>query len=323
VSDLARLRAAKLGEEMATSIVTSFPLVRICDIPEIVKPEWLVDGLLPRFPEGSAGYLFAPSKGRKSMLIMDIAISVATGTSVLGTFAVKRSGTAVLFFAEDPKGETSRRAHRLARGRGIAMPDNVLLIDLPRLAIDDQEQQDRLAATLMAVPNLEFVAFDPMIRLHTRNDNKAEEIGPIHTFLRGLSRSLPGTVVLLAHHTNHEGGARGSTDYTAFGDFNLFARKKDRHTTEVHNVELRGAPPGRPFRYQIADGSTDAGPTMRLVHAWIEDDDQDRTVALEQEVIAFKAMNPTARGRDCQAHLRTLGVKFGNTEFWSTWKADR
>jgi hypothetical protein len=300
----------------------TFPLVAVRDIPEIVAQEWLIEGLLPRFPsDGAAGYLFGPAKGRKSLLLSDLALSVATGTKALGKFEVKHTGTAVGFFAEDPKGETSRRIHRIARARGVEVPGNLHLINTPSIAIDSPVDQERLHNTLTAIPDLALVWLDPMVRLHRVNDNRAEELGPIHTFLRTLARACPSAVFVLAHHTNHEGGARGSTDYPAFGDFNLYCRKKDQLTTEITAIENRGGPPGKPFQFQVQDGGTDAGPTLALVASDLnEDSDQEHDMAVEQTIIAFRHSNPGASTREGKAHLRALGLKVGSDKFWSLWK---
>ncbi|HEY2749557.1 MAG TPA: AAA family ATPase [Polyangia bacterium] len=120
---------------------STFNLIAVRDIPEIVTQEWLIKGLVPRFPDdGTAGYIFAPAKFRKSMVLADWALSVSSGTPALGKFEVQHTGSVVGFFAEDPKGETSRRIHRMARARGIAVPPNLHLIDAPAIAIDSIER---------------------------------------------------------------------------------------------------------------------------------------------------------------------------------------
>jgi hypothetical protein len=281
---------------------------------------------LPRFPEGAAGYVFGPAKARKSLLLADMALSVATGTPALGRYAIGHQGTVVGFFAEDPKGETSRRIHRMARGRGIEVPANLHLINTPAIAVDSEEHQGRLMATLQAIPDLSMVFLDPMVRLHRVNDNRAEEIGPIHTFLRLLSRSCPAAVFVLAHHANKEGDSRGSTDYNAFGDFNIYSRKKDQLTTEIVNIENRGGPPGKPFKFTVEDGFLEGqGPTMKLVADDLDEerDAEERGTALEQAIIAFRSSNPTATVRDGKKHIKSLGLKVSSDEFWTIWKGVR
>lgn len=302
-----------------------FPLIRVCDIPEIVTQEFLIEGLIPRYPnDGTAGYLFAPEKARKSLLLADLSLSVATGTPALGRWEVNRPGAVVGFFAEDPKGETSRRVHRLARGRGVEVPANLLLLDLPALAIDSIEHQTKLTATLKSVPDLALVFLDPMVRLHTINDNHANEIGPIHTFLRGLARSLPGTVFLLAHHLNHNGGARGSTDYPAFGDFNLYGRKADDLTTEITKIENRGGAPIKGFRFTVEDGAADDGATMRLLPTDLDDAAplEQKTSAVEATIRDMRRAEPLLTGREAIDRLRSMGIKFSTSTFWDSWRAN-
>lgn len=307
---------------MKGTTVEPLQLVAIRDVPEILNQEWLVEGLIPRFEEGSAGYFFGAPKVKKSLLLSEIALSVTSGQKVMNRFSVNRTGAAVGFFAEDPKSETSRRIHRLARGKGIDVPPNLYLIDVPGLAIDDAKQQRALAATLHSVPDLVLVWLDPMVRLHTVNDNKAEELGPIHTFLRTLSRSLPGVVIVLAHHTNHGGGARGSTDYGAFGDFNLYLESSDELTTRMRKHENRGGPPAQPFSFRIEDLAADYGPALRLV----VDEREPAVVAAERAsvvahtILSFKDSHPEMKGREAMEKLRTSGLKFGNQEFWQLWK---
>lgn len=301
----------------------TFELVAVRDIPEIVTQDWLVEGLIPRFTEGAAGYIFGPAKARKSLLLADLALSVASGTPALGKFTVKHAGTVVGFFAEDPKGETSRRIHRLARGRGINVPANLHLINTPAICIDSTEHQERLHNTLTAIPDLALVWLDPMVRLHRVNDNRAEELGPIHTFLRVLSRACPSAVIVLAHHANKEGDSRGSTDYNAFGDFNIYMKKKDALTTEIVAIENRGGPPGQPFAFTVEDGYGDDGATMKLIASEVDSDDDDRAMAVEQAIIAFRSSNPSASGRDGQRHLKQLGLKIRNDQFWDFWKSAR
>lgn len=309
------------------AVAKTFPLVMVRDIPEIFEQAWLIEGVVPRFEsDGTAGYLFGPEKSRKSLFTADVALSVTTGTDALGRFKVAHRGTAVGFYAEDPKQETSRRIHRLARARGIEVPENLFLIDVPALDLGSPEHQSRLLETLRSVADLAFAWFDPMVRLHHINDNRSEELGPIHTFMRTCARACPGAVILLNHHTVKGGDSyRGSTDYGAFGDFNIFAAKPDAYTTRIHTLEFRGGPPGRPFSYGVEDGSSDDGPTMKLVVSALDDDaaTDDRTKALEQIVKSLRSANPSMTGRDGLEHVRKLGSKVKDCDFWELWKGAR
>lgn len=301
-----------------------FPLVSVRDLSEIVEQRWLVKGLVPRYAEdGTAGYLFGPAKARKSLLLADVALSITTGTPALGRFPVEHTGTAVGFFAEDPKGETSRRVHRLARARGVEVPEKLYLIDVPALALDNLEHQARLSATLQAVDDLAFCWLDPFVRLHSIDDNRANELGPIHSFLRTLARSCPRAVFMLAHHANKLGESRGSTDFNAFGDFNWYARAPDELTTEVFRIENRGGLPGQPFQFSVEDGHVEGGATLRLVVAEPEEAKDSRDAAIEAAIAAYRHANPKASGRDGKEHIKKLGLRVRDEQFWTFWKDAR
>ncbi len=202
------------------------------------------------------------------------------------------------------------------------MPANLHLLDVPSLALDDPAQRARLTATLASVPDLAFVWLDPMVRLHTLNDNRAEELGPLHTFLRSLSRSLPSAVIVLAHHTNKSGGSRGSTDYDAFGDFNIFAATAGAHTTKVHRIENRGGPPGAPFTFTVEDDEVEGRATMRLVADDIEADEAEGA-EVEQRIATFRASHPDLSASKALDHLRADGVKVSRSDFLRLWKGEQ
>jgi len=323
VAELKAPNGKQAPRPVASKAPQPFPLVSVRDIQEIVTQEFLVEGILPMTPEGSVGYLFAPEKSRKSLWLAEVALCVALKTQALGRYEVKHSGSVVGFFAEDAKAETARRMKRLARGRGCDVPENVFLLDVPSLDLTDIAQQRRLMATLMSISDLRFAWFDPAVRIFGGlNDNYAHELAPVHDFLRSLARACPSAVIAFAHHaTKATGGARGSTDYPALGDWNLFARKPDDLTTEVYRIDNRGGPPGTPFSFAVEDGASEAGPTMRLVAQDASDRNQERDAAVEEQIVAFKETHPGESANACRKHLRALGIAIGNDKFWDLWRS--
>lgn len=318
------------GQKALPAPARPFPTVAVRDIPEIMEQAWLVKNLIPRFPDdGTAGYIFAREKARKSLLLADLALSVTTGTSAVGgAFPVHHTGATLGFFAEDPRAETARRIRRMARDRGVEVPDNLRLFDIPMLALDDPEHQKRLTDTLAGVPDLALAWFDPMIRLHRANDNRAEELGPIHTFLRTLARTFTRAVFIFAHHAGKgDSDFRGSTEYGAFGDFNLYGRKVDEFTTEIHRLEFKGGPAGVPFRYQVEDGENLHGPTMRLVRQDVPRSAREPDGKDAQALTAirnWRLMHPEGTSKECIHHLRTkLRMKLGNDTFCQLWSDAR
>ncbi|WP_419915113.1 hypothetical protein [Hoeflea sp.] len=82
------------------------------------------------------------------------------------------------------------------------------------------------------------------MRLHSVDENAVADIAPILGFLRDLQRRFE-TAVLLVHHAR-KGGAmrpgqalRGSSELHAWGDSNLYLRRRGRQT--LMSVEHRAA----------------------------------------------------------------------------------
>ena len=75
------------------------PVVQVAAIEQRDGPAWLVEGL---WAEEGVGIVGGAPKCCKSWLALDLALSVASGTPALGTYAVPRAGPVLVFAAEDP-----------------------------------------------------------------------------------------------------------------------------------------------------------------------------------------------------------------------------
>jgi hypothetical protein len=158
-----------------------------------------------------------------------MALSVATGTPCLGTYAVLESGPALVYLAEDALSVVRERVLALATYRGLGIAQiNLHVITAPRLRLDQPEDRARLFETARRLrPRL--LLLDPLVRLHAVDENNATEISQLLSGLRDLQRRLDLAVVLV-HHTRKTipagmqagQGLRGSTDLHAFGDSNLY-----------------------------------------------------------------------------------------------------
>ncbi|MCY4407248.1 MAG: AAA family ATPase [Rhodospirillaceae bacterium] len=89
-----------------------------------------------------------------------------------------------------------------------------------------------------------LVVLDPLVRLHGVDENTVADVAPILGFLRDLQRRFE-TAVLLVHHARKSGATRpgqalrGSSELHAWGDSNLYLRRRDRQT--LMTVEHRAA----------------------------------------------------------------------------------
>lgn len=205
---------------------------------------WLIEGL---WGDQAVGIVGGEPKCCKSFLALDLAVSVATGTPCLRRFPPQQTGPVLLFAAEDGLPLVRDRLKGLAQAARVPFDRlDIHVICVPSLRLDRVDDRLRLRDTIAALhPRL--LVLDPFVRLHRIDENAAAEVAPLLAFLRGLQRRF-GTAVLLVHHAR-KGAAhlragqalRGSSELHAWGDSNLYLRRKGNSLSL--SIEHRAAPP--------------------------------------------------------------------------------
>lgn len=216
----------------------------------LIKDLWVANG---------AGLIGGPPKAGKSWLVLDLALSVATGTKALGRFGVGEPSPVVLFPAEDGASAVRARVDALSRARGIdftpAVPLHVILADA--LKLDDVEHRGSLEELLERLrPRL--LILDPLVRLHSGSENSAEHVAELLGYLRRVQRRF-SVAVMVTHHVSkklahHPGDAlRGSSDLHAWGDSNLYLQrvKGEKKSAVRLSIEHRFAPSPEPCLLQL------------------------------------------------------------------------
>jgi hypothetical protein len=204
----------------------------------------------------------------KSLLALDVAASVASGTPCLRRFAVEQRGRVLLYAAEDSLPVVRERLDGIAAAAGVELGSlDLFVITAPSLRLDTETDRDRLEETVrIARPRL--LVLDPFVRLHAIDENAAGEVAPLLGYLRRLERTYE-TAVLLVHHVRKgaaklRGGQalRGSSELHAWGDSNRYLRRRgDRLRLSVEHRAAAafddlfpGFPSaGRPLALEIVD----------------------------------------------------------------------
>jgi len=202
---------------------------RLAVVPE--QERWLVEGF---WSERAVGIVGGEPKCCKSFLALDLAVSVASGTPFLRRFAVHRPGRVLLFCAEDSQVVVRARLEGIALAAGVDFAAlEVFVITAPSLRLDLPDHRKRLQETVEAVgPRL--LVLDPFVRLHRVDENVAADVAPLLEHLRALERHFGVAVALVHHARKGAGGARGgqalrgSSELHAWGDSNLYLRRKDK-----------------------------------------------------------------------------------------------
>jgi len=214
---------------------------------------WLIEQL---WQYQGAGMIGGAPKGAKTWLALDMALSVASGTPCLDAFAIPCPGPVLVHCAEGGQGYLKQRLDGLCRARGLDLAKLrfpfYFLTD--RVRIDSAEGRSRLRATVgRAMPCL--LLLDPLVRLHRMDENSAGQVAELLGFLSELQRDF-ATAVVVVHHTAKTrrsaiGGQdlRGSSDFYAWGDSNLFLQKQAENIYRLSG-EHRAAPSPSAIRLQ-------------------------------------------------------------------------
>lgn len=289
-----------------------FPVQRAHTITATTEhTRWLIEGL---WGYDAVGILGGEPKCCKSLCALSMAVAVASGRRCLGGHRPMRTGTVLLYAAEDAPAMVRERLALLSAGLNVHLPDlPIQIITTPGLRLDRESDRERLAVTV-AIHAPVLLILDPFVRLHRVDENVAGEVAPILDGLRQIQRAQ-GCAVLVVHHAR-KGAAgiragqalRGSSEFHAWGDSNLFLRRQQDVLTL--DVEHRAACSPDPIRLSLEASD------QRLVLAGESHDasgDHPATAAPEARLLELlgTASGPLTR-REIQGALRmraeTIGV---------------
>jgi hypothetical protein len=222
----------------------TLPVTRACELP-VCPPEhrWLIEDL---WAEEAVGIVGGEPKCGKSFLALDMLVAVAAGVPCLRHFPPARRGPVLLYAAEDALHLVRSRLEGICRAAGVALADlPIHVITAPSLRLDVAEDRQQLQATVAALRPI-LLVLDPFVRLHRIDENASSEVAPLLASLRELQRRFALAVVVVHHarkgaHAIRAGQAlRGSSDFHAWGDSNLYLRRTDDRL--LLTVEHRAAP---------------------------------------------------------------------------------
>jgi RecA-family ATPase len=233
------------------SLLPVEPAWRLAD--EAAELRWLVTDL---WSHEAVGIVGGEPKCCKSFLALDLAVAVAAGVPCLRRFAVPDPGRVLLYAAEDAAAIVRRRLEGIAAAAGVALPDlDILVITAPTLRLDLEADRRSLAETIAKLqPRL--LILDPFVRLHRIDENASGEVAPLLAYLRELQRRH-SLAVLVVHHAKKGAGRaragqalRGSSEFHAWGDSNLYLRREGDALTLT--VEHRAAASQKPMKIELA-----------------------------------------------------------------------
>lgn len=281
--------------------------------PEPDGPQWLVQDL---WGACAVGVIGGAPKTCKSMMALDLAVSVASGTACLGHFEVHTPGPVVVYLAEDALPRVRDRVAQLCRHRGLALRSlNLHVVTAPSLRLDLEHDQRALDQTLVALqPKL--LVLDPLVRLHRLDENSAADVSGLLGFLRDINRRHQLSIVLVHHMAKRSrrdlGQAlRGSSDLHAWIDSACYLVRRDDQRLRL-TVEHRAAPTHDPVLLRLVAGN---GEPLRLLI-----DSNDATPPPLGEAIrcelrrSHKPLSRTALRQQLRVNNARLGDALQNLE---------
>ncbi len=184
---------------------------------DAAPPPWLVEGLL----RPGISFVGAEPKSGKTWASLEIAIALASqGSEVdaFGRFLAVDPGFVLYVVEEGTEQEIAWRIRALCRGHDIDPPANLFVAAGRHVLLDDKMWQRRI---LEAARGFRVIVFDPLVRMHTANEDRAESMRPVNSFLRTLAYT--GCSVLVNHHwtkpSESNKGARLGNRMRGTGDF--------------------------------------------------------------------------------------------------------
>ena len=222
---------------------------------DITDPEFMVQDFLLA---NSVGMCAGEPKTMKSTLMLDMALSVASGKPFLGIYPVKPAP--VLYIQEEnSEADIKRRFMRIAHSRRVLihtsmgyepMPIPLYIVNNHGINLQDKEYRDWLD-NIIKIQSIKLLILDPWYMLCGHIDeNNAKEVTPILKYLTTI-RNRFGCAVILVHHFKKgettRGGQRmrGSSVFHSWIECGLYA---NLNKGKSGNVIME-----REFRSEVSD----------------------------------------------------------------------
>lgn len=229
---------------------------------EIKQPEWIIPGLRA----GQVALVTAPGGTGKSYLLLEIAMSVASGTTLLPGLEVKTAGKVCLLNFEDDAFDIQQRGNAILRRFSALNPneENLFVASMSGRTLSllnsrgEIHEKDVLWLKEQC-KGMSLLILDPLSHLHTADENSASQMSKLVQVLKGVGQET-GTGIIISHHTSKASALNGQADLqqSARGSSALVdasrivmtlhkPKEGDSFTLELTWAKLNGVAPIRPL----------------------------------------------------------------------------
>lgn len=228
------------------------PIERLEDFlaREIPAPTVLIEGILH---QGSKMLISGPSKMGKTWLLMDLAVSVQTGTPLWG---LQTSQADVLYInLELQEFHAQKRCKKILDSKNLTAVKGMGIWNLRGRACDISRLRSQLMSRILK-GDYGLIIFDPIYKVYGgRDENSVSDIAEIMNELERITNETGAALVYVAHQT--KGNQSGKEAIDRISGSGAFARDVDSGLilTEHEGADcytadaaiLRNFPPFAPF----------------------------------------------------------------------------
>lgn len=239
LSEITKLVEQDLAELRKAGLDASWNAMTTAEIFAKLPPyPWLIPGL--HLAPGRISLLNGYANAGKTVIAISIALAVASGKPVWGTYAPAKSGKVLHLNGEIGSYLARERYQRLARGAGLDIDalvtsGNVTLANYPAVRLDDDDFEERLESvcagyTLCVVDSLR--AFSGSL------DENAKEIG-VALFKLARVSERTGCMFLVLHHNRKTTQENTSAKESISGNSAIFGASESAFVMEQ---KVKGGP---------------------------------------------------------------------------------
>ena len=273
----------------------TLPVTKASEIStESHKPRWLIQDL---WLDGGVGFIGGEPKTCKTFMTLEMAVAVSSGKPCLRHYEVKKTGSVLVFSAEDSLEIVKRRLSAICKISGVELSAcDINLITSPVLRIDLPEYRDSLTKTIEQYKPV-LLVLDPFIRLHRIDENLSSEVSPILAYLRALQRTFNLSITIVHHARKRCGNSRagqslrGSSEFHAWYDSHLYLSRLGQDMLRM-DVEHRSEPSKEniPIKIGVVDESVYLEPTEIP-----SEEEVPESLPLSDQIVSFLEGHNTAQ----------------------------
>jgi hypothetical protein len=204
-----------------------YPFLDVDQIMDKPDPIWVVDGLIN---ERALGFIFGPPSSLKTFIALDLSLSMAAKAATWWDRKINRQGAVVYLCREGTSSFKFRikawEMHRKMAARGIPF----YLIEHPTNFMKPEDVAKAVATieAIMAKAGVPVAAVvvDTVSRVLPGAEENLQRDMSLFVGACEIIQSRFQCIVIGVHHTNKNGGIRGSTVIPGAGDFLIETRRE-------------------------------------------------------------------------------------------------